>query len=49
MERQEKEGWLVELIGDQSPSPEAPPRSKRGGSKGDLHNQSRCQAKKGRR
>ena len=31
-----KEVWFVELIGDQNPRPEAPPRSKRGGSKGDV-------------
>ena len=27
---------LVELVGDQSPSPEAPPRSKKGRSSGDV-------------
>ena len=31
-----KGGQLVELVDDQSPSPEAPPRSKRGGSKGHV-------------
>ena len=34
--RAEKEGQLVELVGDQGPSPEAPPWSKRGGSSGDV-------------
>ena len=29
----EKEGWLVELVGDQIPGFIVPPRSKRGGSK----------------
>ena len=29
-ERLEKEGWLVELVDDQNPSSEAPPRSKIG-------------------
>ena len=28
-ERPEKEGQLVELVGDQNPCPEAPPKSKR--------------------
>ena len=27
-ERPEKEGWLVELVGDQNPGSEAPPKSK---------------------
>ena len=31
-----KEGRLVELVGDQNPSSEAPPRSKKGGSKGKI-------------
>ena len=31
-----KEGQLIELVGDQSPNPETPPRSKRGRSKGDV-------------
>ena len=31
--RAEKEEWLVELVGDQNPGPEAPFRSKRGGRK----------------
>ena len=31
-----REGQLEELVGDQNPSPEAPPRSKRGGSKGNI-------------
>ena len=35
-ERPEKEGWFVELVGDQNQGPEAFPRSKRGGSKGDV-------------
>ena len=35
-ERPEKEGWLVELVGDQNPGPETPPRSKKGWSKGDI-------------
>ena len=34
--RVEEEGQLVELVGDQNPSPEAPPRGRRGGSKGDV-------------
>ena len=29
-ERPEKEGQLIELVGDQNPGPEAPPRSKLG-------------------
>ena len=32
----EKEGRLPELVGDHGPSPEAPPKSKRSGSKGDI-------------
>ena len=32
----EKEGWFVELVGDQSSGPEASPISKRRGSKGDV-------------
>ena len=33
----EKEGWLVELVGNQDPDAEPPPRSKKGrGSKGDV-------------
>ena len=35
-ERPKKEGWLVELVSDQSPGPEAPPRCRRGGSKGNV-------------
>ena len=35
-EKLEKEGQLVELVGNQSPSPEAPPRNERGGSQGDV-------------
>ena len=35
-ERPEKEGQLEELVGDQNRSPEAPPRSKIGGSEGDI-------------
>ena len=35
-ERAEKERQLVKLVGDQNPSPEAPPSSKRGGSKGNV-------------
>ena len=31
-----KKGWPVELVGDQNPGLKAPPRSKRGGSKGDV-------------
>ena len=31
-----KEGRLVELVGDQNPNPEALPRSKRGGCRGDV-------------
>ena len=31
-----KEGQLIELVGDQNPGPEVPPRSKRGGSKGKV-------------
>ena len=34
--RSEREGQLVELVGDQNPSPEAPSKSKRGESKGDV-------------
>ena len=34
--RPEKEGWLLELVGDQNPGPEASRRSKSGGSKGDA-------------
>ena len=34
--RAEKQGQLVELGGDQSPSPKAPPRSKRKRSQGDV-------------
>ena len=35
----EREGQIKELVGDQNPGPEAPPRSRkdeRGGSKGDI-------------
>ena len=32
----ENEGQLVELVGDQSPSPEAPPMSKGGKSQEDV-------------
>ena len=32
----QKEQQQRESVGDQSPSPEAPPRSKRGGTKGDV-------------
>ena len=39
----EKEGQLVELVGDQGQSPEAPPRSKRGGSKEILGEELGCQ------
>ena len=34
--RAEKKVQLADLVGDQSPSLEEPPRSKRGGSKGDV-------------
>ena len=37
--RAEKEGQLVELVGDQSPSPEAPSTSKRGQ---EMNEQRRC-------
>ena len=40
-ERPEREGRIEELVGGQSPGPEAPPRSKRGGSKGDIRTQER--------
>ena len=37
MRRKSRErGQLIELVGDQSPSPETPPGSKSGGSKGDV-------------
>ena len=39
-ERPEKEGWLVELVGDQNPGSEAPPRSKIGRERKE---QRRCQ------
>ena len=41
-ERREKEGWLVELVGDQNPGSEAPPRSKIGRKRKE---QSRCQGR----
>ena len=34
--RKEKRGQLVELVGDQSPSPKAPIKSKRGRRGGDV-------------
>ena len=34
--KDQRKGQLVELVGNQSQSPEAPPRSKIGGSKGDA-------------
>ena len=41
-ERQEKEGQSEELVGEQNPSPEAPPRSKIGREK---RGQRRCQGR----
>ena len=35
-ERPGREGQIEELVGDQKSGPEALPRSKRGGSKGDV-------------
>ena len=35
-QKPEREGQLVELVGDQNPSPAAPPRGERAGSKGDV-------------
>ena len=32
----EREGRIEELVGSQNPGPEAPPRSKKRGSKGDV-------------
>ena len=31
-----KKGWLVELVGDHNPGPEALPKSKRGGNKEEV-------------
>ena len=41
-ERPEKEGWSIELIGDQNPCPEAPPRSKIGRER---REQRKCQGR----
>ena len=35
-ERPGREGQIEELVGGQNPGPEAPPRSKKGGSKRDV-------------
>ena len=41
-ERPEIEGQIEELVGDQNPCPEAPPRSRKGRERGD---QKKCQGK----
>ena len=41
--RPEKEGQLVELVGDQGPNPEAPPRSKIGQER---REQRKCQRRR---